>query len=906
MVGPCRIARPDLLSLRVRLMCLRWIGLSLLLLMLSFLYRTEDVLAEERTRIAVMPLQVHALKAGEDLEPGFDVLLRHGLKERGFVIIPLEEIKKLPLSSLKALGNQEILAAGRELRADWVIVGSLTRIGKRASIDLKVYDIGEERPPFSLYSTAEDLDNLEDTAKRMATGIDNRISGVPHVELVQVRGNRRVEEEAILAVVETKKGDRVDYDRLDQDLRDIYRMGFFKDIAIETEEGSSGTIVIFRVVEKPSIGRIAFEGNNELKDDVLKEELGIKPYSILDNNEVKQGIRRLEDYYRKKGFYNVDIRDQIDPLPNNEVLVTYKISENEKVYISEIEFVGNNTFDDDDLKEIMETSERGFFSWLTDSGYLDDKKLEFDVYKIGSFYHNQGYIKAKVDKPKITYDKEKGLLILIEIDEGNQYHVRDVLVEGDLIVPVEELLEKIRINKEKVFNRELIRKDILTLRDIYSDEGYAYAEVTPLTSEDKEEFAVDITYRISKEQKVYFERINIRGNRITRDKVIRRELKAIEGGYFSGKALKRSTQNLNRLGFFEDVKVQTKKGSREDLMVLDIDVTERPTGTFSVGAGYSSSEKAFSVVKISQENLFGRGQSLSLSAMIGGESDKFDIRFIEPWLFDKPLSADVQVYKWETEYDEYTKDSVGGALGFGFPLVFDDHTRGYIKYGFDDADITDIAESAATAIKEMEGKNITSSITFMIKRDSRDRRWNTSRGSINSFSYEYAGGILGGDIYFDKYLARSAWYFPLFWDTVLVAQGRWGYVKQRSGGKLPVYQKFSLGGINSVRGFDGGSISPEDPETGDKIGGEKMMVYNLEYRFPLFKEQGFVGLFFFDAGNVFTEEESYTFSGIRRSAGCGIRWYSPLGPLRLEYGWNLDPLEDEDSGQWEFTVGGYF
>jgi outer membrane protein insertion porin family len=247
---------------------------------------------------------------------------------------------------------------------------------------------------------------------------------------------------------------------------------------------------------------------------------------------------------------------------------------------------------------------------------------------------------------------------------------------------------------------------------------------------------------------------------------------------------------------------------------------------------------------------------------------------------------------------------MGASVSLGFPLGIDDFTKGYLRYNYDDSDISDVSPNASVAIRDMIGSNVTSSITTMIRRDSRDKPWDTTRGSVNSGSFEYAG--LGGDVAFYKYQGETGWYFPMFWDTVILVRGRIGYVQEGSGGKLPVYQKFTLGGINTVRGFDYGSISPRDPVTGDRIGGEKMMVYNLEYRFPLLKEQGLVGIAFFDAGNVFTKDENYTFSGIRRSAGTGLRWYSPIGPLRLEYGWNLDQKDDEASGRWEFTIGGTF
>lgn len=880
-----------------------WISMFLILFVLVF-FLSKMALAEEKGSVAVLPFQVHAQKPLKDLKPSLQELLTIQLEKRLFKTIDPKVINIHPLSELKVFEEKDILKFGKALDVDWVITGSITQIGKRVSIDLKAIDISKKRPTFSVFMAADSIDNLEETTEQIATSIDHQIAGVIQVDSVNVVGNQRVEKAAILAVIGTKKGDLFDYGQLDKDLRNIFKMGFFKDVKTETEDGPKGKIVTFKVTEKPSIGKIVFVGNEEEKSSKLRKEVGIELYSILDQAKIKQSIENVREYYRKKGYYNVDIVESIEPLPNNEVQVKYEIAENEKVFIRKIQFVGNTEFTEKELKKIMETSEKGFLSWITKSGYLDQKKLEFDAQKLASFYHNHGFIKAKVGDPKVEYSKEEGLTITIEVQEGPQYAVNEVFIEGDLIKPVDELMEKVQIDKEEAFNRETVRRDIQALRSVYFDEGYAYADVKPGTRQDDEKHLVDIVYRISKGKKVRFERINIAGNTKTRDKVIRREMKVVEGEYFSGKDLKRSTANLHRLGFFEDVEVKTKRGSRDDLMVVDISVKEKATGSFSIGAGYSSEDSAFVMFQIAENNFLGNGQKLQAEAKIGGETQQYIIRFVEPWLFDLPLLASFDIFKWEHEYDDYTRDSMGGAVGLGFPLGFDDFTKGYVRYMYDDSEITDVSPYASVAIRDMVGSNVTSSVMSMIKRDSRDRPWNTSKGSVNSASFEYAG--LGGDVAFYKYQGESGWYFPMFWDTVFFVRGRIGYVKKGSGGKLPVYQKFTLGGINTVRGFDYGDISPRDPDTGDRIGGEKMMVFNVEYRFPLLKEQGLIGLVFFDAGNVFTKDESYTFSGIRRSAGTGLRWYSPIGPLRLEYGWNLDQKDDEESGGWEFTVGGTF
>ncbi|MFH1125014.1 MAG: outer membrane protein assembly factor BamA, partial [Pseudomonadota bacterium] len=506
----------------------------------------------------------------------------------------------------------------------------------------------------------------------------------------------------------------------------------------------------------------------------------------------------------------------------------------------------------------------------------------------------------------ITYEEDGGLTITVEIIEGDQYAVNNVKIEGDLIKPVDELLKKISINKEKFINREMVRRDTMVLREAYADEGYAYAEVAPLVKEDDEKKWVDITYRISHGEKVRFERINISGNSQTRDNVIRRELQVVEGGYFSGEGMRKSTRNLHRLGFFEDLEIRTVKGSRDDLMILDINVKERATGAFSLGVGYSSFDKTLAIFRVEQNNLFGRGQKILGMAKLGAKTHEFLLEFTEPWFLDRRISAGIELYNWEREYDEYTKNSLGAGLNFKIPLNIDEFTRGLVGYTYDVSDITDIEDTTAVAIKEMAGTNVTSSMNFGLERDSRDRIWNPSKGSINKVLFEYAGGILSGDVYYNKYEATSAWYFPLPWQTVFMIQGRVGYLEQRPGGKLPIYQKYQIGGINTVRGFESYSISPRDPATGDKIGGEKMMVYNLEYRFPLLKEQGLMGIFFFDAGNVYSKDENYAFSDIKKSVGTGVRWYSPVGPLRVEYGKVLGPKENEPSGNWEFTVGGFF
>ncbi len=882
--------------------CARVLFLALLIFCLG-ISRTDAQV--QKGTICVLPFQINAAKSFSHLQEGLQKMLTLRMKQNGFGTIPPETINKDPIVFSKILQDRELVRLGNRFKADWIVKGSMTQIGDKGSIDLKVVDVTGKKMPFFIFQVIEDLEEIPESVKRLALSVEDRITGVPQVDSVHVTGNRRIEKAAILAVVGTQAGDRLDLDKLDKDLRDIYRMGFFNDVTMDVSDGPAGKVITFNVVEKPSVGKIVFVGNDEYDDEDLQKELGINLYSILDFNAVNQSVNRLKDFYKEKGYYNAQITETTETLPNNEVMLKYNITENDKVYILKIEFNGNKAYDDEELEDIMETSTKWFLSWITQAGILDKKKLEFDAHKITSFYHNNGYIKAKVGDPEVRYDDEiKGLVVTINIHEGAQYEVDKVNVAGDLIEPADELLKDVSIGKEeKVFNRETVRKDIIRLQDIYGNQGYAYAQIKPIVKENDENHTADVTYQISKGPKVRFERITITGNQHTRDKVIRRELKVMEGDYFSGQGLQRSTENLRRLGFFEDVQFHTKKGSRDDLMNLNVDVKEKGTRTFSVGAGYSSAYSGFVTFQVSDENFMGYGQRLTASARIGGRNTEFDIRFLEPWLFDTRLSLGADIYKFTQEYSQYTRASYGTRVSIGAPLYFA-YTRGTLLYAYDHSNISDVADDASQVLKDMTGDNVTSSLSLILRRDSRDRSFNTTRGSINEFVVQYAGGPFSGDEQFTKYRGRSSWFFPLFWNTVFMIQGRAGYIQDR--GKLSTYQKFFLGGINTVRGYDFNTISPIDPDTNDYIGGEKMMVYNVEYHFPVLKEQGVVGIVFFDAGNVWTNDsaDAYNFTGLKKSVGAGVRWFSPLGPLRLEYGWKLDDVPgDDSSGKWEFSIG---
>lgn len=852
----------------------------------------------EPVRVLILPFEIHSPKELLYLQDRISELIKERLKQDGAVVI---DILPDPLWMEETRSIDEIRSLGIKNGADYVVWGSLTWIGQKFSLDAKmVQSFGDELPDI-FFAEGERIEAFPETVKELARSLGTKLFKHERVARVLVAGNRHIGTDAIKSVITTAPGDVYVAEKLSEDLRAIYLMGYFEDIWIEAKDEPEGKTIIFRVKEKPVIREIRIEGNEVYKDEEIKENLGIRTGSILSIPRIRSNIKLIEELYRDKNYHNVQISHNIYQSEQNQVDLVLVIEEGEIAFIRRIMFEGNIAHTSRELKGVMRTSEKGFFSWLTSSGKLDRDNLNQDIARLSAFYHDNGYIESRIGKPQIEL-KDNWIYITIKIDEGPQFKVGRVNITGDIILPQEELIEKLKITREKFYSRRAVRGDVLTLTDIYSNKGYAFANISPRLDKDRDRLMVNITYVIDKGRPVYFERINITGNTKTRDKVIRRELKVYEKELFSGERLKRSMRNLHRLGFFEDIRVATSKGSADDRMILNIDVTEKPTGAFSFGGGYSGAEGFFLMASISERNLFGRGQILQLKADFGRRTDRYMLSFTEPWLFDIPLAAGFDLYNWSKEFNTYDKDSVGGGIRLSYPVY--DFTRVHFSYLYDVANIRNIAEDAPRTIWQMKGTNVTSSISTGLRYDSRDRIFNPTRGADLSINIEHAG--LGGDIAFTKCVADAGWYIPLFMDTVGFLHARGGYVRENPGGKLPLWERFYLGGIDSLRGFDWHEISPVDAY-GNKIGGDRFVQFNAEFIFPLIKSVGLIGVVFYDTGNVFDDHESIDLGNLRQSVGYGFRWYSPIGPIRLEKGYIINPRPGErKDGRWEFTMGAAF
>jgi outer membrane protein insertion porin family len=724
---------------------------------------------------------------------------------------------------------------------------------------------------------------------------------------IVVQGNKRVQTSDIMNAMHIKPGQTVTADDIDKAMEDIYQLGRFSDVVAEVSDESGATVLTFKVTERPLVRNIRFEGNDEIKSEKLRELITIRIPDIYDPLEAAKSVEMIKAEYVKEGYYAAQVTVDSHVNKDNETLVTFRIKEGDIVRIKDIRFEGNTVFDDGELQDAMDTKKKWIFSWMTGRGNYNPLMLDQDLERIADLYFNDGYIKVKVSEPVISLvDDNKHMLLLIKIDEGPQYKVSTIDAQGDLIEGKEDLLSMVNLAPDKVFSREKLRNGVGAITDVYADQGYAYANVTPLTRVDDEARTISIVLDIEQGPQVTVERINITGNTKTRDKVIRREMKLVEGDLFNATNMKKSKSRINNLGFFEAVDISTSSGSDENHMNVDVNVKERSTGTFSIGGGYSSVDGFVAQGSITQENFLGKAWRLNLSGAFGSSSTTYQLGLTDPYFLDTRWTLGGDIFSTDREYDEYDRKSKGFDIKAGHPVG--EYSRIFVLYRLAKVDIYNVDESASSTIKDQEGTSTISSVTTTLSYNTTDNHLDPSSGLDASLAWTIAG--LGGTEKFSKYILDARQFWPWKWGTVFSVHGQLGYVHSLDSDDVPIDERFYLGGIYNIRGFESRHVGPRD-QYGDYIGGDVEAYANFEYIFPLYESLKIKGVTFFDIGDTWSnddywgEDDKY-FAKWRYSAGAGIRWASPLGPMRFEYGFNLDPRDYEPSGQFDFMIGRFF
>ena len=723
---------------------------------------------------------------------------------------------------------------------------------------------------------------------------------LPVVNSIEIKGLKRIEEGAVKAKLSQKIGEPVSQEKTNEDIKLIYKMGYFDDVKVEIESFEGGVKLFYIIKEKPTITRVEFQGNKELDDAKLKEKLTITPGSIADTVLIQDNATIIGKIYEEDGYWLSNIVPVVKKISDDEVSLTYQIDEGTKVKVRNILFEGNRNISSKKIKKVMDTKEWWLFSFVTSSGYYKKDQMTKDIEKIKNLYFDNGYIKVMAAEPEITLDKQKkGMTINIRISEGDLYKLTSMNFAGNKAFDNETIQKKIKLVPNTVFRKSLLEKDMRSISDLYSENGYALVSVMPDLSPDDSNKTVAVTLHIEEGDKYRIGRIEISGNTKTRDKVIRREIRLAEGDTFDSSKLRRSYERINNLQFFETVDMVPKPKYEEKVVDLDVKVKEKPTGFLSVGGGYSSADGFIGTVDLTQGNLFGRGQYIKVKAELGGKSSYYELSFRDPYFLDSPYAFSTGIYNTDREYIEYDKKATGFYMGLGKSLA--EYWRADVSYNFENAEIYNIDTDASIVIQEQKGTNTTSSITPSLVRDSRDNYLDPSRGSRNSATFTFAG--LGGSNKFIKGLLDSAWYFPLG-ETTIMLRGRFGYASGIFGKTLPLYENFYVGGLHTVRGLGFGDAGPKDPNTDDAIGGNTELVFNTEYIFPLYPEMKLKGVVFFDAGKAY--EDFQNFGSLRYTTGLGFRWLSPMGPIRLEWGYNIKQESGESASKFEFAFGSVF
>lgn len=789
---------------------------------------------------------------------------------------------------------------------------------------------------------------------------------------VQVVGNHRIEEATVLSTVRVRRGSQLNAQLVRRDLKALYATGFFDDVQVHLEEGPDGLILRFEVVEKPAIRDVRIEGNKKLEEDDLREAIDLRTFSVLNDAELKQNTARLRDLYVEKGYYLADIEAVVEPVTDDLVEVVFKIDENRKVVVQRIDITGNDHVSDSKIKRYLQVKEGGVAPWLTGQGSFKEEELEMDAYTLRSVFLEEGYVDVQVAPPQVFLSPDKrSIFISYHVDEGPHYTLGAIDLDGDF-VPDEGLTREAGLEivagraftevQEEQWRQSVGRSapilDFPTrgpslksgedfklsslqlvmgaVQDFYSDQGYAHVSVIPETHTDTEARTVDVTFLVDKGEKYRIGRIEVTGNDPTHDKVVRRELLVDEGDVYRGSRLKASRARLERLGYFDEIAFSTPRRGSEDVMDVNIKVSEQPTGSFSAGMGFSSQEQFVLTGNVSKNNFLGLGYVMSAAINWSQIRKQGNLSFFDPYFMDSRWTLQVSGYSLNREFqlNEYQR---GGSVEIGRYLDASDDTRLSLQYTIEDVGLTYLDSFRQRMLGgDMYRNGLTSTMGLTLNVDKRNNRISATKGVYASVTSALSGGfgvgddqvlsLFGGEFNFLESRANLRVYQPLLRNSDLLIfrlNSTVGLIQSTDGRVVPFIHRYRAGGINSVRGFNWYSLGPtmrspgwggdpDDPVRGEDeiiVGGTETWVNNFEIESPFLKAAGISGVVFFDAGNAFGDpwgEGHINLADLRTSVGAGIRWRSPMGPLRFEYGVPLDPRGDEKRGMMDFSIGSFF
>jgi outer membrane protein insertion porin family len=700
---------------------------------------------------------------------------------------------------------------------------------------------------------------------------------------IRIEGTQRVEPETVRSYMLVQPGDPFDSDRIDRSLKSLFATGLFADVALRRD----GDALIVRVVENPIINRIAFEGNHKLSDQTLDSEVQLKPRVVYTRTKVQSDVKRILDLYRRNGRFAATVDPKVIPLEQNRIDLVFEIDEGPVTGVRSITFVGNHQFSASRLREVLQTKESRWYRFLSSDDNYDPDRLTYDRELLRKFYLSEGYADFRVVSAvaELTPARD-GFFITFTIEEGERYRFGKIDVTNQLPnVKAEDLKALVTVSEGDWYNADQVDKTISALTEALGNRGYAFVDIQPRVKRNADTRTIDVTFDVKEGPRVYVERIDISGNVRTLDKVIRREFRLVEGDAFNTSKLQRSEQRIKNLGYFKKVDVTTNPGSTPDKTVIGVNVEEQSTGEFSVGAGYSTSEGVLGDISIRERNLLGRGQDLRIGTVIAQRQQQVDLSFTEPYFLDRNLAAGIDLFEINQDNQligQFNQFTYGGSLRMGYQIT--EALRQTLKYTLRQDTINNVQPTASRFIQEEAGTRNTSSVGQVLLYDKRDNRLDPSAGYFGQLGVDLAG--LGGNVRYVRTLLSGGYFYSVAPQWVLSLTGEGGYIHGLND-TVRIEDRFFVGGDN-LRGFATGGIGPRDLQTNDALGGNIYYVGTVSLGFPigLPQELGITGRVFSDFGSLFNlDEKGDTIAdphAVRVSAGFGVSWASPLGPIKLD------------------------
>ncbi len=734
------------------------------------------------------------------------------------------------------------------------------------------------------------------------------------VKDIRVEGVQRTEAGTVFNYLPIKVGDRVDDEKASAAVKALYATGFFRDVRLESENG----VLVVIVQERPTISQIDITGTKDFDKDTLKKalkDIGVAESRIFDRSALERAEQEFKRQYINRGDYAVKVTTTVTPQERNRVAINFTVEEGEAAKIANINIIGTHAFPEKTLINEMQLTTPGWLTWYTKNDQYSKQKLQGDLETLRSYYTNRGYLEFVVDSTQVSITPDKrDIYITINITEGPKYTISDVRLAGELLLPETELKRLIQVRPGDVYSREKLTQSTKALSDRLGSDGYAFANVNAVPEIDRGKRQAAFTFYIDPGRRVYIRRINISGNSKTRDEVIRREMRQLEGAWYDAARIERSKIRINRLNFFDDVNIETPAvpGS-PDQVDIDVTVTEKSTGNLLAGVGYSSADGIVLSASVSQNNVFGSGNALVASINTSRVDRSIALSYTEPYWTDDGIARTTELYDKNVDPSslpiaQYSSQTAGAAVLFGVPITETDtiifggrieHTKIQL--------FTQSPPAYFQFVKDFGYVTNSYIVSAGWSRDSRDSILFPSKGLLQSVLAEVAPPI--GDLTYYKLNYLIQWFTPLPLSTVLMLRGDFGYGGGLNDKTLPFFKAYYGGGVGSVRGYETASLGPQDIQ-GNTVGGREKIIANAELFFPLpgakATDQSVRLSVFADAGRIRDAGLQPEFESFRYSVGVGVAWNSPVGPLKLSYGYPLKKKPGDRIQNFQFQVGTIF